>query len=70
LGYSELDVAGQPTLDAMAVAYQRIGLALNEMNRAVGLADPVPVLLAPAVIGKLRFIQGLIAALRPAAAVC
>ena len=38
-------------------AYQRLGLVLNEMNRAMGLLDLMPEVLAPPVEEKLRFIH-------------
>lgn len=60
LGISDIDAAQRPPLDAMVVQYQRMGIALNEMNRAVGMTDPVPELLVPVVVEKLRFIHGLI----------
>lgn len=47
-------------LDVMVSHYQRLGIALNEMNRAMGLLDLVPTVLAPAVIEKLRYVHTLI----------
>jgi hypothetical protein len=46
-------------LDAMVDAYQKLGVALNEMNRSIGLLDFLPELLADPVREKLRFIHGL-----------
>lgn len=60
-GFSELRISERPTLDELVLEYQRIGIALNEMNRTIGLSDPAPGLLAPAVIEKLGFIHLLLA---------
>jgi hypothetical protein len=60
LGISEVDPASRPPIDAMALQYQRTGIALNEMNRALGLGDAVPTVLATPVVDKLRFIHTLI----------
>lgn len=47
-------------LKAMAVRYQELGIALNEMNRSMGLLDAVPEVLVPAVVEKLQFIHELV----------
>lgn len=47
-------------LDDMVHAYSRIGIAMNEMNRAMGLLDFLPEILVPAVVEKMRFIHELI----------
>lgn len=46
-------------LDAMVLAYQKLGIALNEMNRANGLLDYLPEVIAPDVHQKLAFIHSL-----------
>lgn len=60
LGFCEIDVASRPAADVMTVEYQRLGMALNEMNRAVGLGDAVSIVLAAPVVEKLRFIRRLV----------
>ena len=60
LGFSEAEPALRPPIDAMVPQYQRMGTALNEMNRALGLGDAVPIVLAAPVVEKLRFIHRLI----------
>jgi hypothetical protein len=52
-------------LNAMVIAYQKLGIALNEMNRANGLLDYLPEVIAPEVHRELAFIHSLA---RPAAA--
>lgn len=44
-------------LDQMVPYYQRLGIFLNEMNRAMGLLDFVPEVLHVPVIEKMRFIH-------------
>ena len=45
--------------DAMVLAYERIGIIGNELNRDLGLLDLVPEVFTPPVVEKLRFIHGL-----------
>jgi hypothetical protein len=47
------------TLEEMVSAQRRIGIALNEMNRAMGLLDFYPKLLVAPVVVKMRFVQNL-----------
>ncbi len=47
-------------LDEMVLRYQQLGIALNEINRTLGLLDLVPEVFVPAVIEKLRFIHQLV----------
>lgn len=47
-------------LDQMIVAYRKIGMAMNEMNRTMGLKDALTRSLVPAVVEKLRFIHQLV----------
>jgi len=46
-------------LDALVLCYQRLGVALNEFSRGLGLLDFVPEVFAPPVIAKLRFLHDL-----------
>jgi hypothetical protein len=46
-------------LDAMVEAYKKLGIALNEMNRTIGLLDFLPEVFAKPIREKLRFIHGL-----------
>ncbi len=46
-------------LDAMVDAYKKLGIALNEMNRANGLLDYLPEVFAKPIREKLRFVHGL-----------
>jgi len=50
----------QPSLDAMLVDYQQIGIAMNEMNRSVGLVDLVSEVFVAPVVAKLRFVHELV----------
>ncbi|HVX13816.1 MAG TPA: putative zinc-binding metallopeptidase [Pirellulales bacterium] len=52
--------APQASFDAMLVDHQQIGIAMNEMNRSVGLVDLVPEVFVPPVIEKLRFVHRLV----------
>ena len=47
-------------LAAMILSYQRLGIALNELNRSLGLLDAVPEVFVSPVIDKLHFIHELI----------
>ncbi len=47
-------------LAAMISRYQQLGMALNEMNRSMGMLDIVPEVFAPPVIEKLHFIHDLV----------
>jgi hypothetical protein len=46
-------------LDSMVDAYKKLGVAMNEMNRANGLPDYLPEIFAAPIREKLRFIHGL-----------
>ena len=52
--------ASHADLDAMIIRYQQLGLALNELNRSMGLLDLVPEVFVPPVIEKLRLIHHLV----------
>jgi hypothetical protein len=65
---SALDTAANggliPTVDlgnvnAMIDSYKDLGIALNEMNRSIGLLDYLPEVFAEPIHEKLRFIHGL-----------
>ena len=47
-------------LASMISRYQQLGMALNEMNRSMGMLDIVPEVFAPPVIEKLHFIHDLV----------
>jgi hypothetical protein len=47
-------------LATMIAAYQRLGIALNELNRSLGLMDAVPEVIVSPVIDKLHFIHELV----------
>ncbi len=47
-------------LDEMVEAKRKVGVALNEMNRTMGLLDFYPKLLVPPVVEKMRFIHKLV----------
>jgi len=51
-------LAADPT--AMMLRYKQLGIALNEMNRSMGLLDAVPEVLVPAVVDKLLFVHDLV----------
>ena len=40
--------------------YQRLGMVMNEMSRAMGLIDLVPQVFVPPVLDKLRFLHTLV----------
>lgn len=46
-------------LDAMMKQYQRVGIALNELNRSMGTLDVVPEVLTPVVKQKIHFVHQL-----------
>ena len=57
----------QAQFTEMADQYRNIGLVLNEMNRAMGLLDYVPVVHTPQILEKIEFIHTLVRnATRPA----
>jgi hypothetical protein len=47
-------------LDQMAQHYQRLGMVMNEMNRAMGLIDLVPQVFVSPVLEKLRYLHALV----------
>ena len=46
--------------DWMIVRYQQLGVALNEMNRSMGLGDIVPEIFVGPVVEKIRYIHDLV----------
>ena len=55
-------------LDALVETYVRLGLLMNELNRALGLIDFLPELVVPPVVEKLRFVHDAVHASRMVAA--
>jgi hypothetical protein len=49
----------------MLMAFHQVGLAVNELNRDMGLLDLSPTVLAPAVRDKLAYLHQLIQAASP-----
>ncbi len=47
-------------LDAMLRSFHQIGLAVNELNRDMGLKDLVPEVVTPAIRNKLAYVHGLV----------
>jgi hypothetical protein len=43
----------------MMVRYQQLGIAINEINRDLGLLDAVPEVMIPTVVEKMRFVHEL-----------
>jgi hypothetical protein len=60
VGLGGLTDAPHADLDPMIVRYQELGLALNELNRGMGLLDLVPEVFVPPVVEKLRLIHHLV----------
>jgi hypothetical protein len=46
--------------DDLLIEYQQLGMALNELNRNLGLLDAVPIILVQPVVEKLRFVDQLV----------
>jgi hypothetical protein len=59
-GFSGTSASLDAGLDAMLLRYQQLGVALNEINRSLGLLDAVPEVLVPPVVEKLRYIHELV----------
>jgi hypothetical protein len=55
--------SGEPSpicdLDTMVKQYQRVGIALNELNRSMGTLDVVPEVFTPVVKQKMHFVHQL-----------
>lgn len=50
----------------LVTAYQQIGIAVNELNRALGIFDLVPEVIVPAVQEKLEYVHDLVRGKTPA----
>ena len=48
------------TVDTISTAWFALAASLNALNRSMGLMDPYPFVLAPAIIAKLGFIHELV----------
>lgn len=48
------------SLTDMLRAFQSVGLAVNELNRDMGLVDLVPEVVTPAILGKLEYVHGVV----------
>lgn len=60
VGFADVPDVRAADTDTLVAAYRRIGIAMNEMNRTMGLLDFLPKLLVPPVVEKLRFVHRLI----------
>jgi hypothetical protein len=56
----DFDPYRQPDFDALIAAWLPLTYAVNSLNHSVGQPDLYPFVLAPTVVGKLRFVHGLI----------
>ncbi len=61
---SRVDPYEEPRFDRLAEVWLPLTIALNAMNRSMGLGDLYPFVLSPAVITKLSFIHNLVHAQR------
>jgi hypothetical protein len=50
------------TFDDLLSQWQEFSVALNELNRSIGLSDAYPFVISPPVAGKLRFVHELLRA--------
>ncbi|MGH7787385.1 MAG: zinc-binding metallopeptidase family protein [Candidatus Binatia bacterium] len=60
MGFGGQDDPIHADFDAMVSRYQQLGVALNEINRSMGLLDVVPEVFVPPVVEKLRFVHRLV----------
>lgn len=56
----DFDPYRQDVFDSLAEAWQPLTSAVNSLNQSMGQPDLYPFVLAPTVMGKLRFVHGLI----------
>jgi hypothetical protein len=56
------DDPAQAEIEDLLGRYQTLGIALNEVNRSLGLLDVVPEVFVAPVVEKFRFIHGLVRA--------
>ncbi|NQV28632.1 MAG: putative zinc-binding metallopeptidase [Rhodopirellula sp.] len=60
MGISDSCDPTQAKLPRMVETYIRLGVVLNEMNRAMGLIDLVPEIFAPPIVEKMQFVHNLL----------
>jgi hypothetical protein len=60
MGIDGVFVPPDADFDQIAAHYQRLGMVMNEMNRAMGLIDLVPQVFVSPVLEKLRYLHTLI----------
>lgn len=60
VGLGPVPDARTADFDEMVEAKRKLGVAMNEMNRTMGLIDFYPKLLVPAVVEKMRFVHELV----------
>jgi hypothetical protein len=53
------------SLENMLIAFHQVGMAVNELNRDMGLLDLAPGVLAPAVREKLAYLHRIVQAASP-----
>jgi hypothetical protein len=46
--------------DSLTTGWNAVTLAMNSLNRSMGMKDAYPFVLSPKVLGKLRFVHELI----------
>ena len=63
MGITHVEYDG--SLDSMLIAFHQVGLAVNELNRDMGLLDLAPGVLAPPVREKLAYLHKIIQAASP-----
>lgn len=56
----DFDPCRQRNFDALIGAWLPLTYGINSLNHSMGLPDLYPFILAPAVVGKLRFVHGLV----------
>jgi hypothetical protein len=56
----DFDPCRQDDFDALVAAWLPLTYAVNGLNHSMGQQDLYPFVLAPEVMGKLRFVHGLI----------
>lgn len=56
----DFDPYRHPDFDALIDAWLPLTAAVNSLNHSMGLPDLYPFVLAPEVVGKLRFVHGLV----------
>jgi len=61
-GFGGTTDAVHKDVEPMMKRYQQLGVALNEINRSMGLLDLVPEVIVPPVVEKLRYTHNLVRA--------